>query len=526
MPLRQTLLVGFAAAVLCPAQVPELAGTVIDSNGIPAQGVELVLTPVNAGRPGELQQSLGNYSEEGGVFEFYGVPAGMYQLIAKKTGFLDSLYGATNADSSGAPISVREGQPLKGLQVVLTPQSVISGRVATSDGSSAGMITVLLLRMGYRNGHPALVPAGNARTTRSGDFRIAKLRAGSYYLIGEGQPRGYGLAPRPEADQPTYFPGSNRFSEAERIEVATGAFVEGLYLPMRRSASFTVRGTVRGAGQQVKGINVSLRPDSTVLGAIFNGGTTTTNDSGEFEIASVLPGPASLYAYRRGDTPLAGRAELTVNSDVSGIVIDLQPPFDIRGTVVLEEGLSVPQFYVSLVRSNGEIASGTPVHEGQVHFGGVLADQYRLGFGDIPSGAYVKSAHFGGAEALDAPFELSTDSSTKELRIEIGRTSGQVVGFVQDADGAPQQAILSLIPDPPRPLQGWRYFVTDALSNGAFRFIGVPPGRYLLQAWESLEQDAQFNAEFTQSHAAAGVSIEMAEGVTIQANTAKIVVQP
>src|SRR5690606_36533189 len=221
---------------------------------------EMVLTPLRPDRPGEGQQSLGNFGAEDGTLEVYRVPTGTYKLVARKSGFLEGLYGATNPDSTGAPIYVREGQPLTGLQVVLTPQAVVSGRVATSDGSSPGMINVQLLRLGYRNGLRALVPAGNARTTRAGDFRIAKLQAGSYYLLAEGQQRGMGLAPRAEVDQPTYFPGSNRFPEAEPINVATGEVVEGIYLPMRRSASFTVRGSVRATGRDLKGINVYLGP--------------------------------------------------------------------------------------------------------------------------------------------------------------------------------------------------------------------------------------------------------------------------
>jgi hypothetical protein len=342
-------------------------------------------------------------------------------------------------------------------------------------------------------------------------------------LVAELGSRGFGPPPRTGTDQTTFFPGTNRFSDAEQIEVATGEVVEGLYLPMRRSPSFTVRGTVRGAGPELKGINVQLSPDATVLGAISNGGSTTTDEAGAFEISNVLPGPALLYAYQRGETPMTGRVSLNVNSDVAGVVIDLQRPFEVRGTLVAEDGLSVPQLTVSLLRRNLLSGSSTRPSGGGIRLGNVLPDEYRLGFGDVPSGVYVKSATFGGADALNAPFELNADnSSSNELRIELGIASGQVVGFVQDADGLPQQAVLSLIPDPPRPLEGWRYFVTDALANGAFRFIGVPPGTYLLQAWENLGQDEQLNVELTQRHAAAGVVVEMGDGETIQVNTAKI----
>ena len=291
---------------------------------------------------------------------------------------------------------------------------------------------------------------------------------------------------------------------------------------MRQSASFTVRGAVRGAGPDAKGINIYLSADEKVLGTASNRGSTMTDESGAFEISNVLPGSYNLGAYLRGDNPLAGRVSVNVNSDISGLVVEMQAPFDIRGSVAAEEGLSLQQVFASLVRTSGASANGARVQAGELHFQGVLADQYRLSFGQLPLGSYVKTASFGDMDVLTEPFRVDADTSGNALRVEIGRASGQIVGFVQDAEGVPQQAVLSLIPDPPQPLDGWRYFVTDALANGAFRFIGVPPGKYLLQAWESLEQDEPFNAELTQRYATSGVRIEMAEGETIQATVGRI----
>src|SRR5690606_5510031 len=144
-----------------------------------------------------------------------------------------------------------------------------------------------------------------------------------------------------------------------------------------------------------------------------------------------------------------GFTMLNVNSDVAGVVIDLQSPFEVRGTIIAEDGMSVPQLVVSLLHPNLAPGSTAPANAGGIRFGAVLADEYRLGFSDVPVGAFVKSATFGGADALNAPFELNADNSSNELRIEMGLASGQVVGFVQDEDGMPQRAVLTLIPDPP-----------------------------------------------------------------------------
>jgi len=69
------------------------------------------------------------------------------------------------------------------------------------------------------------------------------------------------------------------------------------------------------------------------------------------------------------------------------------------------------------------------------------------------------------------------------------QTTGRIDGTVSDAEGAPLPGVtVTLVSDS---LQGQRLMVTDA--NGAFRFLGLPPGEYgitaVLDGYGSLQQD-------------------------------------
>lgn len=518
---RLVLLLVFSvlAFAQAPEPQPELSGIVVDTKGEPVRKADIILTPIRPDRPGEFQQSLGNFTGEDGTFEFYGVPTGSYRLAARKAGFLDGLYGATNEASSGVALLVREGQALPGVRLELTPHAVVSGRVAASDGGAPGNTAVRLLRVGYEDGRPTLLYVSSTRTTRAGDFRLAGVAAGRYYLRAEvNQPAPSGPGVDPEA--PTYFPGAVRFEDAEPIDVGTGQTVEGLFLPMRRSAAYSVSGVVRGP--DTAGVNVSLRGDSTVLGASLSGGSARTKPDGSFEISPVLPGTYRLIAAKNDpEAPLAGQLSLAVNSDINNADVELRPPFQVSGTVVSDDGLPLSQqVFVSLLRPSGLAAYGAQrPSQGEFAFGAVLADTYQLQVRGIPTGVYIRAATLGGSNALAGPVPL-TESTT--FRVELGLATGQIVGFTENVEGEPTEAVLTLIPDPPQPLRSERYLVTDALGNGAFRFLGVPPGKYLLYAWENLDRDVFFDAEFTARYREAAASIEITDGEIVQSSVVRI----
>jgi hypothetical protein len=153
-------------------------------------------------------------------------PGASYQLSAQRPGFVPARYGARGNNAGGAPIPLEPGQLLRGLTIQMTPQGVLSGRVADAASDPVQNVAVTILRRGYQRGVRQMVtvnPEGGMQNNgvgmftadQRGGFRFAGLRPGVYYLAAWDD-IGNGLA------QARDFLNLLT-SEATRIELAEGS---------------------------------------------------------------------------------------------------------------------------------------------------------------------------------------------------------------------------------------------------------------------------------------------------------------
>jgi hypothetical protein len=66
---------------------------------------------------------------DNGKFLFEDLKPGTYQLRAERTGFVAQRYGARTSFDNGTRLSLREGSKLTNLDITLTQQAVILGRI-------------------------------------------------------------------------------------------------------------------------------------------------------------------------------------------------------------------------------------------------------------------------------------------------------------------------------------------------------------------------------------------------------------
>ena len=119
----RAFLLALLATPLAVAQVssPEpanlsITGTVADQvSGAPVAGARVVLSAMGLGRTLV-------YSDAAGHFRFDGLPAGAHNLVAHRTGYLQT----------SQLVVLNPGENSAGVRVLLSPQAAIAGTVALS----------------------------------------------------------------------------------------------------------------------------------------------------------------------------------------------------------------------------------------------------------------------------------------------------------------------------------------------------------------------------------------------------------
>jgi len=130
----------------------------------------------------EMPGGRGALTDDNGVFEFTGLPAGRYTVMVSKTGFISLSYGQRRPLQAGTPLQLGDGQQLTGIDFSLPRGSVIAGHVMDESGDPLPGATVQVMRYQYGQGNRQLVPAGVAQTDDQGAFRVWGLNPGDYYV--------------------------------------------------------------------------------------------------------------------------------------------------------------------------------------------------------------------------------------------------------------------------------------------------------------------------------------------------------
>ncbi len=123
------------------------------------------------------------------------------------------------------------------------------------------------------------------------------------------------------------------------VEVQPGAEVSGIDVDLKQAHAVMVRGRVMvdSAVKSLRGIHVSLDVARAAEGgySFSNYGGSVQNDSGDFEIRDVPPGPYNLSAFwNDGKRQLYGKVPVEVsNANLDGVAFVLDSPIDASGKV-------------------------------------------------------------------------------------------------------------------------------------------------------------------------------------------------
>jgi hypothetical protein len=515
-------------------------GRVMSTTGEVLRKVSLTLRP--NGRGGG---SYSTTSANDGSFRFTSVDQGNYALTGERTGFVRETLSTPGGQTR--VIEVVSEKNTAGIELKMTPQSVIAGHVFDEDGDPLQSVNVEVWHYTYPRGRRQITQAQNGSTNDLGEFRIANLSPGRYYVSATARRVGpnqgifdggrAGRAGRSAAVGvvedyvTTYFPNLMEPGNASPLDLVAGSELRGIDIRLLKTRFHRVSGSVAGlpastlAADAAKGKGKAKGGDNGFAGFAPGGpgvvlaltprngqggrqiaGAAVSAD-GTFEFAAVPPGSYTIVAQAPGPAQqrLTARAPVDVaNGDVSNVSVRLQPPLAFAGKVTVEgTQSSVRLSSLRLTFTPSEPGPGNQGRNGQTQLTDdgtfqteLAADAYIVDAGGLPDGYYLKSVKLAGREMPDALLDLNYGGGTVD--VVLAPTAGDITGLVQNGRGEPATSVqVTAVPTSGSLRRDMNKLVTTD-ANGNFTLHGLPPGDYRIFAWEEVETNAWMDRDYRQ----------------------------
>lgn len=514
------------AAQSKPEDLATLNGIVkhsVTSEPVPKASISLF--PVDP-RPGTQMAPATTTTNAEGRFAMKNLEPGRYRLSASKPGFVNTELGARTANQQGATVTLEKGQSLTGLEIKLSPHSIVTGRITDEDGDPVAYAQVSLVRYRYFQGRKQAMPTGFAQTNDLGEYRIFGIGPGKYFLSASVNRGGYmntvdrsALPIVQESNAPTYYPNAPDTHSATQLNVPLAGKLDSIDVRLRREKTFRIRGKVAGIGSATQGGMINLiRKDgsSDVMGADRNS-SQFRGPSGEFEIRGVRPGSYLLRAmyFEPPDIQRHGTIPLEVsNTDVENLTVSLAAPIELRGSIRAEAdtqpALDTLSLYLESRLSRSLGGGMARVKQGAFEMLRIAPDHYDLRINGLPPGYYIKSIRNADIDVKENGLDLSAGASQHQLEIILSPEGAQLEGAITDAKDNPVSAAAIVL----RPKSGkdWdlaqmRPVTSD--QQGKFQIQGIAPGEYHLIAFTNVDTMEAMDPDFFKEHESKAATIKL-----------------
>jgi|SRR5579864_1258411 len=450
-----------------------ISGTVVNAvTGEPIRRA-LVQTYIGTGRTALTDGS--------GQFEFHDLPPGQTSINVRKPGFFDE---SQVPSLSRVPEMANIGPDTRPLLLKLLPEGVIYGRVQGANRKPIENLRVNLFSTRVVDGRRRLEQTGGASTNDIGEFRIAGLLPGVYYLEAGPSWQSSELDPSKRAshgNSASFYPGSPDLTSASPIEIAPGQQVNAdLELPSAQF--FKISGSVIGGGD---GINLQI------VDHVGNNLPVMHHfdpASGQFD-AMAPTGRYTLIAtaYQAG-APSTAEIPLNVASDQSGIRLALSPessiPVHVRTEAtqsLLVGGPAVPSVHLIDTSRLGArmyslVVQGDPRNP-SLSLQNLSPGKYHVEL-SVNGPWYVQSAQCGTTDLLRD--ELTITAGVQSPPVEIVLRDDGASLEVRISNGPSQERMLILlVPD-----NGSSVHAQTVFSNGTIGLRNLTPGSYSVLAFD------------------------------------------
>ena len=483
-----------------------------------------------------------------GAYEFRDLPAGRFTVTATKSGFVSVGYGQTRPFESGKPIDLAEGQVLDRADITMPKGSVIAGRILDEFGEPLADASVSALRSTWSNGRRRLQATGRAALTNDlGQYRIYGLPPGEYYVsatlrngaqemmvmemeavaavrrVAAAAP---GTEPPRSGYAPTYYPGTPNGAEAQRLSVALGQEAQNTDFALVPVRLARISGTVIGSdGRPLSGVMVNAVPRSSgVTNVLFpSGGTSRTDQSGNFTLNGVAPGEYTLNAQgsqtitssEGGRTMVFtmrttagggdggsefGSIPLSVaGDDLANVVIATSKGTSASGKVIYEGGSAPSRNTLRISAASADTegpmlmvgASSSVTPEGTFEIRG-LAGPRIFRVTNVPAGWVLKAIRHNGTDITDEEVDINPAQPISGLEVVLTNRTTEVSGTVKAGnDPATDYTVVIFSDDPSKWAAPMSRHVASARPSqtGRFEIKNLPAGSYYAVALEYIPQD-------------------------------------
>ncbi|HEV2197371.1 MAG TPA: carboxypeptidase-like regulatory domain-containing protein [Candidatus Acidoferrum sp.] len=447
------------------------------------------------------QEQRAQFTAFDGTFVFNDLPPGSYSPVARKQGFFSNRQVSIPMRQL---IQASESEPLI---LKLTPEAIIFGEVKNENGRPLEGVIVRAQQWQTQNGQKQLATLGNAVTDDEGNFRLADLSQGHYYLSFLSTNRGswittYQLSSKKQDEQgygAQFYPGVRDVKSATAIEIRPGAQIH-IVQALSPERLFAVAGVVHGADSETP-VNLMLMNTS---GDFVQKSVSINPKTGQFQIRGVPAGPYMLRvtanrrpALRNTASGLLAPADeerppptaalpLQVHDDLSGLVVVLGTGTSI-GVQLRDEtsgSIQANGLHQVLLKMTPQEFSGfqtaimVPPSPGDrrasTRFEGLAPDAYTVEA--IPRGPwYISSLRCGSEDLLRDDLTVSGGGALPPIEVTLRDDGAQLTVKVVN-NGQPVEAgVLLFSPDYPRRSQFFGSSSSISVGN-------LAPGRYYIIA--------------------------------------------
>ena len=535
-PAAQPQRPGIAAPGL-PARDPARPGTgvirgrvVVADTGRPLRKTQIRLIGA------EVRESRVAQTDANGLYEIKDLPTGRFVLTASKAGYVQLQYGQLRAFEGGRPIDLRDGQVAEKIDFALPRGGVITGRVLDELGEPVVDAQIAAMRYQFVQGRRRLAPVGRAATTNDiGEFRLFGLLPGQYYvsatlretsmteLLASGT-----LAPATDSRSgyaPTYYPGTTRAVDAERVNVAVGQTVSEIQISLSPIRTARVTGTVTssdGSPVTTGAVMVMAKGDPTLSSTT----PAQIDGTGSFVVNGLSPADYTLMAV--AGNPLAGGIEFATadvtlaGDDVTGLQLAGSKPITVTGRVMpmstSDRPIPLATMNVLAIAANPEnIASGAAgpgkVNSDQTFEVKMMPGRALFRIGGAAGPWVIRSVRWNGEDVTETGIDFKAGRDVSGIEIELTNVPTTLTGAVMDGTTPSKDfVVVAFTEDRERWTPTTRMInISRPDQEGRYR-IRVPGGNYFAAALNYIEPGEQFDPEFLAKLAETATRFTIASG--------------